>query len=110
MVMQEMTGPQAREVWNPFFEWVKASAQDYTIIDELRVGALPARQWWQFDEKGSLVRDPRAGVPKHYGWWKGDADQVGFFITGFDSVWLPASLLGEKGGDGWSTRFLPAAD
>ena len=96
MVMQGMTGPEAREVWKPFFEWVKASAQDYTIVDELRAGALPARQWWQFDERGSLVRDPRAGVPKHYGWWKGDADQVGFFITGFDSVWLPASLLGEK--------------
>ena len=96
MVMQGMTGPEAREVWKPFFDWVKASAQDYTIVDELRAGALPARQWWQFDERGSLVRDPRAGVPKHYGWWKGDADQVGFFITGFDSVWLPASLLGEK--------------
>ena len=96
MVMQRMTGPEAREVWKPFFEWVKASAQDYTIVEELRAGALPARQWWQFDEKGSLVRDPRSGVPKHYGWWKGDADQVGFFITGFDSVWLPASLLEEK--------------
>jgi len=96
MVMQGMTGPEARDVWKPFFEWVKASTQDYTIVDELRAGALPARQWWQFDERGSLVRDPRAGVPKHYGWWKGDADQVGFFITGFDSVWLPASLLEEK--------------
>jgi len=96
MVMQGMTGLEAREAWKPFFEWVKASAQDYTIVDELRAGALPARQWWQFDERGSLVRDPRAGVPKHYGWWKGDADQVGFFITGFDSVWLPASLLEEK--------------
>ena len=96
MVMQGMTGPEAREVWKPFFEWIKASAQDYMIVDELRAGALPARQWWQFDERGSLVRDPRAGVPKYYGWWKGDADQVGFFITGFDSVWLPASLLAEK--------------
>lgn len=96
MVMQGMTGAKAREVWKPFFEWVKASAQDYTIVDELRAGALSAREWWQFDEKGSLIRDSRAGVPKYHGWWKGDADQVGFFITGFDSVWLPASLLSEK--------------
>jgi FAD/FMN-containing dehydrogenase len=96
MVMQGMTGSEAREVWKPFFEWIKASSQDYTIVDELRAGALSAREWWQFDEKASLIRDPRAGVPKHYGWWKGDADQVGFFITGFDSVWLPASLLAEK--------------
>ena len=96
MVMQGMTGPEAREVWKPFFEWVKASTQDYTIVNELRAGALSAREWWQFDERGSLIRDPRAGIPKYYGWWKGDADQVGFFITGFDSVWLPASLLAEK--------------
>jgi hypothetical protein len=58
---------------------------------------LEARQWWQFgDKRTSLIRDPREGVPKHHGWWKNDADQVGFFITGFDSVWLPASLLEEK--------------
>jgi len=96
MVMQGMSSQEAREVWKPFFEWVKGSAQDYIIVEELRAGALVARQWWQFDDRGSLICDPRAGVPKHHGWWKGDADQVGFFITGFDSVWLPASLLEEK--------------
>jgi FAD binding domain-containing protein/berberine-like enzyme len=96
MVMQGMTGQEVRQVWTPFFEWVNASAEDYTIVDELLAGALQARQWWQFDERGSLIHDSRAGVPKHHGWWKGDADQVGFFITGFDSIWLPASLLQEK--------------
>ena len=110
-VMQGMTGPQAREVWKPFFEWVKAASQDYSIVDELRAGAVKAREWWQFDESGSLVRDQRDGAPKHHGWWKGDADQVGFFITGFESAWLPASSL-EKENQGKlvdalfaSTRF-----
>jgi FAD/FMN-containing dehydrogenase len=96
MVFQGITGPQSREIWKPFFEWVKASPQDYTIVEQLRAGASEARQWWQFDETDSLVRDPRAGVPKHHGWWKGDSDQVGFFIAGYDSVWLPATLLEEK--------------
>jgi FAD/FMN-containing dehydrogenase len=97
MVMQGMTGPDAREVWKPFFDWVKASAQDYAILEELRSGALEARQWWQVgDKRPSLIRDPREASAKHHGWWKGDADQVGFFITGFDSIWLPASLLEEK--------------
>jgi FAD/FMN-containing dehydrogenase len=97
MVMQGMTGPQAREVWKPFFEWVRESEQDYTILEELRAGAIEARQWWHpSDARDSLVRDPRPGVPKYHAWWKGDADQVGFFITGFDSIWLPTSLLEEK--------------
>jgi hypothetical protein len=110
-VMQGMTGPQAREVWKPFFEWVKEASQDYSILEELRTGAVKAREWWQFDERGSLIRDQRDGAPKYHGWWKGDADQVGFFITGFESAWLPASLL-EKENQGKlvdalfaSTRF-----
>ena len=96
-VMQGMTGPEAREVWKPFFEWVKASSHDYTIVDELGAGAIEARKWWRAGaDRKSLVCDPRPGVPKYHAWWKGDADQVGFFITGFDSIWLPASLLEEQ--------------
>ena len=41
-VMQGMTGPQAREVWKPFFDWVKASSHDYSIVEELRAGAIKA--------------------------------------------------------------------
>ena len=26
-------------------------------------------------------------------WWKGDGGQVGWFIWGYESLWLPASLL-----------------
>ena len=97
LVMQGMTGPEAREVWKPFFDWVKASSDHYTIVEELRAGAIEARKWWQpGDDRDSLVRDPRSGAPNYHAWWKGDADQVGFFITGFDSVWLPVALLHER--------------
>jgi hypothetical protein len=96
-VMQGMTGPAAREVWKPFFDWVKASSDHYTIVEELRAGAIEARKWWRpGDDRDSLVRDPRSGAPKYHAWWKGDADQVGFFITGYDSVWLPVALLDER--------------
>jgi FAD/FMN-containing dehydrogenase len=96
-VMQGMTGPAAREVWKPFFDWVKASTDHYTIVEELRAGAIEARKWWRpGDDRDSLVRDPRSGAPKYHAWWKGDADQVGFFITGYDSVWLPVALLDER--------------
>jgi FAD/FMN-containing dehydrogenase len=32
-------------------------------------------------------------VLDYHGWWKGDQDQVGAFLYGYDSLWLPASLL-----------------
>src|SRR5215510_7221265 len=97
MVMQGMTGPEARKIWTPFFEWVRESEQDYTILEELGAGAIEARQWWHpSDARDPLVRDPRPGVPKYHAWRKGDTIQVGFFITGFDSIWLPATLLEKK--------------
>jgi FAD/FMN-containing dehydrogenase len=40
-----------------------------------------------------MVPDTRAGAPKHHGWWRGDQDQVSMFLHGYESLWLPASLL-----------------
>ena len=37
--------------------------------------------------------DTRAGAPAEHGWWKGDQDQVGMYLHGYESLWLPASLL-----------------
>jgi hypothetical protein len=35
----------------------------------------------------------RRGARSNDGWWAGDAGQVGWFIWGYESLWLPASLL-----------------
>jgi hypothetical protein len=37
--------------------------------------------------------DDRPGAPSNHAWWNGDGGQVGWFIWGFQSLWLPASLL-----------------
>jgi len=37
--------------------------------------------------------DDRPGAEPNNAWWKGDGGQVGWFIWGFESLWLPASLL-----------------
>jgi FAD/FMN-containing dehydrogenase len=44
-----------------------------------------------------MKRDSRDGAPKDRGWWQGDQGQVGTFLHGFDSVWLPAQLLQADG-------------
>ena len=92
MVQQGLSREEARAVWQPFFDWVRGSA-DYTIADELRAGGHEARSWWEIQGNPSMIPDKRAGASADHGYWQGDQDQVGGFIHGYDSLWLPAALL-----------------
>jgi hypothetical protein len=86
------------------------------------IGSVPAQhfwdvQWWKehwpelaFPNRNALTAmfdyalehvvpqpvldfDNRPGAGPNNAWWKGDAGQVAWFIWGFESLWLPASLL-----------------
>ena len=46
MVFQGLDQHQAETIWRPFFEWLAASPQDFGIISEPKIFALPARQFW----------------------------------------------------------------
>ena len=93
MVCQGLDPKQAPAAWQPFFEWIKSAPRDFTIVDELGAGTLPARHWWDVMDNRSMIQDKRQGAPAYHGWWQGDQDQVGAFLHGYDSVWLPATLL-----------------
>jgi FAD/FMN-containing dehydrogenase len=93
MVSQGLDEAQAKATWQPFFDWVSAAGADYTLQRPLRTGAGTARDWWKIDGNDSMIRDTRAGAADYHGWWRGDGDQVGVFLHGYDSLWLPASLL-----------------
>jgi FAD/FMN-containing dehydrogenase len=93
MVCQGLDTQQARQVWQPFFDWVVARAQNLTVAAKLGAEAGMARRWWDVDGNDSMIRDMRAGASTTHGWWRGDQDQVGAFLHGYDSLWLPASLL-----------------
>ncbi len=97
MVCAELTSDAMNAVWKPFFDSVKASPSKFTIADGPHIGAMPGRHWWdrawRVDHDSTSVRlDPR---PQHgtNWWWSGDSDQVGVFLYGYESLWLPASLL-----------------
>jgi FAD/FMN-containing dehydrogenase len=95
MVSQGLDNGQAGGVWQPFFDWVAAAAQDFAVVSPLRCGVRESRGWWNVNGRPALIRDARDGAPQYHGWWQGDQDQVGAFLHGFDSLWLPASLLEE---------------
>lgn len=100
MVFQGLDQAQARAVWAPFLDWVRAS-KDYAF-EEPKVVAIPAQQFWnpEFYAKhapGLMVRDERAGASPDHVVWAGDREQAGTYIYGYQSAWLPAGLL-EQGG------------
>lgn len=93
MVCQGLDTDQAKAAWAPFFDWVRAAPKDFTFVDEPYVGTSAARDWWDVLNNPAMIKDDRPGGSAAHAWWRGDKDQVSMFIHGYDSQWLPASLL-----------------
>ena len=123
MVSQGLDREQSQKVWQPFLDWVKRSPNGYSIEGRIAIGSLPARHMWDaewlgqhwpelaFPRNGHLFPaildeilvhvmhepifhlDERPGAAPSNMWWNGDAGQVGWYIWGYDSLWMPASLL-----------------
>ncbi|HEY6457178.1 MAG TPA: FAD-binding oxidoreductase [Steroidobacteraceae bacterium] len=92
LVSQGIEQDQMYQVWKPFMDWMKAAAEDYSVIHPY-AGTVPARTFWDVENNPSMVHDTRPGSPKQHCWWRGDQGQVGAFLHGYESLWLPASLL-----------------
>jgi FAD/FMN-containing dehydrogenase len=95
MVCQGLDRQQAPQVWRPFFDWVAAARDDFTVTEELGARATLAQHWWDIEGNPFMIPDKRAGAPAEHGWWEGDQAQVGAFLHAYDSLWLPATLLEE---------------
>lgn len=104
-----LDGQSAQAVWKPFFEWISASPSDYAITDAFGANGHDARQIWEVPGNPSMTVDSRPGAPKYHGWWKGDQAQVGMFLNGYDSLWLPERLLHEENGKLLSDALFAAS-
>jgi FAD/FMN-containing dehydrogenase len=108
MASQGLDKQRAEEVWRPFLDWIAGSPRDFTLETTPNIASIPARHLWDADyirehAAGLIMTDQRPGVPAGNVWWAGDAGQVGWFVHGYQSLWLPAALL-EK------DRLEPFAD
>jgi FAD/FMN-containing dehydrogenase len=90
---QGLNTAEAEAAWKPFSDWLEESTQDFSFDAPYGFAMIPARRYWDRGFNSSLVADSRPGAPSYRGWWRGDQAQVGAFIHGFESLWLPASLL-----------------
>jgi len=123
MLSQGLNTEQSRSIWRPFLEWVKHSPLGYSMVGRVVIGTLPARHMWDaewlgenwpelaFPRNGNPLhallddilahavheplfrRDERPGAVPWDFWWDGDGGQVGWYIWGYDSLWMPATLL-----------------
>ena len=98
MVFQGLNRQQAEDVWRPFLDWVASSPQDFAWETPVWIVDLPARHFWdaKFLKQNApefIVVDDRPGAPEGNFFWAGDRGEVGQFLHGYRSAWLPASLL-----------------
>ena len=98
MVFQGLDRQQADNVWKPFMDWVAKSPEDFAVETPLFIADIPARHFWDAaymkeNHPQFIVTDDRPGAQEGNTFWVGDRAQVGHFLHGYRSAWLPASLL-----------------
>ncbi len=98
MVHLGLDTEQSRKIWQPFLNWVAQSSTSYTVESAPEIGSMPFRHWWDVDWRKEhhhevFKSDSRSGASPNNVWWKGDSGQVGWVVWGYESLWMPASLL-----------------
>jgi hypothetical protein len=98
MVSYGLDKAVAQAAWQPFLDWVAATPQDYRLTDKPLIADMPARKVWdaEFRKKytaNTIISDTRSDANPNDFSWVGDHDQIGAFWRGYESLWLPVSLL-----------------
>jgi FAD/FMN-containing dehydrogenase len=100
MVFQGLDQEQAEAIWRPFFDWMAASPQDFSIESGPTILAAPAQPFWdpQFlaQVPGLILADDRPGAPPTNVFWASNLEEAGQVLHGYQSAWLPAALLQES--------------
>jgi FAD/FMN-containing dehydrogenase len=98
MVSQGIDKLHGEDVWRPFLDWVAGSPRDLALVRDPLIGSISPRDWWDAGFRrrylpASVKFDSRPGAPSDNMWWSGDGGQVGWFLHGYESAWLPVTLL-----------------
>jgi FAD/FMN-containing dehydrogenase len=98
MVCHDLRTEEVKKIWQPFLDWVARSPAAYTVGGQPILGSMPARHWWDVEwrkqnHQAVFNLDQRPGANSNNAWWTGDAGQVAWFLYGYESLWMPASLL-----------------
>jgi len=89
---------EARRIWRPFLDWVTGLEADYAFASEPFIRSARMRNRWdpQFFRTlapQAIVTDDREGAPPENIFWKANLAEAGHVLYGFQSLWLPRTLL-----------------
>jgi FAD/FMN-containing dehydrogenase len=97
MVFQGLDQQQAETTWRPFLDWLAGSPEDFSIVSAPWIVAVPARRFWDprflKEVPGVVLADDRPGAPEANVFWAANRAEAGQVLHGYQSAWLPASLL-----------------
>ena len=104
----------SRKIWQPFLDWIAQASAAYKIESEPIIGSMPFRHWWDVDwrkehHQDVFKADSRSGASSQNVWWNGDSGQVGWVVWGFESLWMPASLLRDDSQEKLATALFAAS-
>ena len=113
MVQQGLDQHEVEETWRPFFDWVSASAQDFTIVSAPRIISEPARLFWDPSAlkkaPGLVLADDRPGAPADNIFWADNREEAGVVWQAYQSTWLPQSLLADNQRERLANALFAAA-
>jgi len=100
MVFEGLDTAKAEEIWRPFFAEVEKPDSGLRIEPGRVVASFPARAFWSPEflttKLKDLVRsDPRPGAPANNVWWASNEEELGIWWHGYESTWMPESLLAD---------------
>jgi FAD/FMN-containing dehydrogenase len=114
MVSQGVDREAAAGIWKPFFDGVAGAPEDFTFISKPFIIDAPFRHLWdpEFLKKvpGATKRDDRPGADERNLFWAGDGAQCGQVLHGYESLWLPATLLDDAHLEGFADALYAAAN
>jgi FAD/FMN-containing dehydrogenase len=114
MVFQGMDQAQAENVWRPFLDWIAGSPRDFAVTTPIAIHGIPARDKWNAEflkktEPGRVFPDQRPGAADSSIWFAEQNTELGAFFHGFQSIWLPASLLQKNRQDRFADALFAAS-
>jgi FAD/FMN-containing dehydrogenase len=112
MVSWGLSADEAGKTWQPFLDWIAQRRGDYTIPEPPIIASIPSQKWWDTpwwkanNLPDAFMTDSRPGADPHNAWWSGDSGQVAWTIYGYESLWLPESLLESESGAGLAAALF----